>query len=247
MNDIEQKVINVLKFISPKDLENVTYARYGCPNDGGYVMLADEVKGGIAYSLGIGDNVSWDLAMADQGYLVYQYDHSIKDTPVKNKNFIFNCKGVSNKVIDQFTTIENILKQNNHLDKTDLLLKCDIEGSEWDAFYKIKDSILNCFSNIVIELHWFNALGEDAVFYNKVYNVLQKFNELFVPYHVHANNFSKKSVNVHGRIVPAVLELSYVKKNKYKVKANSNRTFQTPVDMPNSIKKKDWNLGNFQW
>ena len=70
---------------------------------------------------------------------------------------------------------------------------------------------------------------------------------MFVPYHIHANNFSKKSISVNGKVVPAVLELSYVKKNKYKVKYHSNKTFPTSIDMPNSTKKKDWNLGNFQW
>jgi hypothetical protein len=247
MTPLEQKCVEIFKLISPKDLENISYKRYGCDNDGGYIMIENEVKGGLAYSFGIGGNVSWDIEMANHGYTIYQYDHTIENTPVQNKNFIFNKKGISNKIDGKLTTIEDIILKNKHQDETDIILKCDIEGCEWDAFYQIKDNVLNCFSNILIEFHWFNALADDDVFYHKVHNVLEKLSQMFVPYHIHANNFSKKSISVNGKVVPAVLELSYVKKNKYKVKYDSNRTFPTSIDMPNSTKKKDWNLGNFQW
>jgi hypothetical protein len=247
MDNETQKIINILKFISPKDLENISYKRYGCANDGGYIMIENEVKGGVAYSFGIGGNVSWDIEMVNHGYTVYQYDHTIDNTPMKNKNFIFNKKGISNKINSNLTTIEDIVLKNKHQNKTDIILKCDIEGCEWDAFYQIKDNVLNCFSNILIEFHWFNALVNDAIFYDKAYNVLKKFDELFVPYHIHANNFSRKNISINGKVIPSVLELSYVKKNKYNVKFNSNRTFPTPIDMPNSRKRNDFFLGNFQW
>jgi hypothetical protein len=191
MTPLEQKCVEIFKLISPKDLENISYKRYGCDNDGGYIMIENEVKGGLAYSFGIGGNVSWDIEMANHGYTVYQYDHTIENTPVQNKNFIFNKKGISNKIDSKLTTIEDIILKNKHQDETDIVLKCDIEGCEWDAFYQIKDNVLNCFSNILIEFHWFNALADDDVFYHKVHNVLEKLSQMFVPYHIHANNFGQ--------------------------------------------------------
>ena len=44
--------------------------RIGRKNDGGYIM-ADDLRGSVAYSFGISDDPSWDLAMAEHGYSVY--------------------------------------------------------------------------------------------------------------------------------------------------------------------------------
>lgn len=57
------------------------FVRVGNAHDGGYVMLNDFAHRNIAYSIGINDDVSWDFDMAERGFDVYMYDHTIEKLP----------------------------------------------------------------------------------------------------------------------------------------------------------------------
>src|SRR5208282_1114392 len=56
-----QMAKKVLSLLRPMDVVDGSLVRKGGRNDGGYVMLNSHTENTIAYSLGIGDDVSWDL------------------------------------------------------------------------------------------------------------------------------------------------------------------------------------------
>ena len=63
--------------------------------DGGYVMLSSFKENGIAYSFGISNDVTWDNIMAELGYNIWQYDHTINALPYERKEFHWFKEGVS--------------------------------------------------------------------------------------------------------------------------------------------------------
>ena len=79
-----KKLHEILQLYKVIDESRGSFVRVGNENDGGYIMWFPFSRNLIAYSIGIRTDVSWDLQMADWGYEVFQYDHTIKNLPQSN-------------------------------------------------------------------------------------------------------------------------------------------------------------------
>ena len=105
--------------------------RFGPIKDGGYVISENLIKETDAvYSLGIADNCGFDLSMAELGFKVHMFESSHSNPPVTHPNFIFK------QMFMNSSNMNNEIKTNNHLGKR-ILLKMDIEGSEYELFENI--------------------------------------------------------------------------------------------------------------
>ena len=51
-------------------------------------------------------------------------------------------------------TLEELLKENGHLNETNMILKMDIEGNEFEIIKELSDDILKKFKYITLELHF---------------------------------------------------------------------------------------------
>ena len=56
-------------------------------------------------------------------------------------------------------TLDELIKENSHENEKNMILKYDIEGSEWNILYKLKNETLKQFKYIVIELCNFNRVS----------------------------------------------------------------------------------------
>ncbi len=85
-------LLSVIRPLTPVRFSKIRIGNQ--PGDGGYVMVADweDVVGAV--SIGIGGDVSWDLAIAERGIDVYQYDHTVASPPDKSSKvpFPFNWR-----------------------------------------------------------------------------------------------------------------------------------------------------------
>ncbi len=88
--EVGERARQVLAELRPYRLGNASKIRLGRPNDGGYVMIDDFAEVDCAISLGIGDDVSWDQAIADRHIKVFQFDHTICESPEPNALFDFS-------------------------------------------------------------------------------------------------------------------------------------------------------------
>jgi hypothetical protein len=88
----------------------------------------------IAYSLGICDDVSWDFDIAQLGIDVYQYDHTIDKLPFEHGRFHWEKIDISHTSEGNLKSLGDLITENRHSSATNMLLKCDIEGSEWLSF-----------------------------------------------------------------------------------------------------------------
>jgi hypothetical protein len=186
----------VKRLLTPRNIGHEKI-RIGPKHDGGYVIsktCLDQTS--AVYSLGIGDEVGFDIDIADRGLTVYQYDGTISGTPHPHNNFKFKSLMMSSQ------TLAEELTANGHIDRKDLMLKMDIEGAEYELLYHLDWQLLDCFNQIVLELHHVTNFAMSGT-------MLQKFCTQFIPIHVHANNNDYRSVDG----VPNMLELTFVNTN----------------------------------
>lgn len=235
-----------LRMLRPHTLEGTGKIRVGRFFDGGYAMVDRFDRIEAAYSLGINDDVSWDMDIAARGIPVFQYDPTIDALPEQHQ--LFNWRpvwiGGTVDVATNTETLQNLIEQNGH-DKCDnLILKCDIEGGEWPLLQNTPNKVLQRFRQMVFEIHNLGYLANIG----DANNVRKAFSNLVASHHVvhiHANNFAGWQV-VGGIAVPAVIEVTLVRKDEGKFNI-SEEMFPTKIDMPCDSTKADLYLGRFEY
>lgn len=195
---------NIKKLIQPIEVTNLK--RFGGNGDGGYIFQSDLInEANIIYSYGVGptdDLISFDKHLANLGKHVYLYDGSVNTFWDHRPEFHFKSEYVNSGNI--LTHID----ENGHKDITNIVLKMDIEGSEYETFNNINPSIFSHFNQIGIEIHnlvWQNRAPED------IFKLLSKLNQYYYIVHVHGNNCSAAVVDG----LPDVLELAYIRKDVF--------------------------------
>jgi len=233
--EASQKYVNFNKITSllyPMDVQNAVYKRIGRDHDGGYVMLDgfNSTNTDAAYSLGINDDVSWDEQVAERGIDIYMYDHTIEGLPRNHKHFHFFKIGVTGDTKEEgLKTLSNLIKGNGHEHNNNLLLKMDIEGYEWSVFNETPSSVINQFSQIVLEFHGLSP-DKNKHDIDQIVSVLNKINITHQSIHLHANVFGEVSW-VGGKALPEAIEVTYIRRDDYKNQLVPNeRVFPTKID-----------------
>lgn len=223
-----------------KKVKNHPLIRIGTPDkDGGYIMLDNFGNGNIAYSFGICDDINWDNDVANRGYNVFMYDHTVKNLPFERKEFHFFKEGLSGiknseKHLD---TLEHYIEENGHKNCKNMILKMDVEGYEWDFLSTINADILKQFDQIVFELH--NLLQNNS---NKP-ELLEKLNKTHQLIHIHGNNCSV-ALQINNQIFPDTIEATYINKDNYKI-VDSEIILPVELDKPNDTSVEDIILGKW--
>jgi hypothetical protein len=235
----------VLGKLTPHDCANVGKTRYGKLNDGGYVMSDDFEGVTTVFSLGIDDDVSWDLDMANKGLKIFQYDHTIDQVPAIHPNFTWEKTGISSDdSLEGYKTLTKVVEENSNCEDNDLILKCDIEGHEWPVIASCHSALLARFRQIVIEIHAMNALA-NSKHANLIRQAITNLTTYHHVVHVHANNHAPWAIL--GSIpVPTVLELTLLRKDRGNF-VPSTSEFPTPIDMPCWSNAADYPLGRFKF
>ncbi len=197
--------------------------------DGGYVMVDDLDGVAGAVSIGIGGDVSWDLAIAERGIDVHQYDHTVPGPPIDHARFRFKRIGIGGgeSADPQRRTLEQMAAEFDGVG--DLLLKMDAEGAEWTALAAVPTRVMERFSQIVLEVH---APVSGTVF-EVVRNllVLRHLRRTHRVVHVHANNYAPVE-SFEGIRVPNVLELSWLRRTRASFRP-SREQWPGAEDVPN--------------
>lgn len=239
--DAAHVVRSALSLLRPYDVVDARKVRVGRPFDGGYAMI--EAFDGVeaAYSLGINDDVSWDIEIANRNIDVFQYDHTIENLPTQHPRFHWEKAGIAAFSSENMRSIADIIKINGHEDAGNMILKCDIECAEWEALRHTPSDILSKFSQIVIELHDIHRLGnpEDLGVRQALANLTSSHHVV----HVHANNYGGVSM-VGGIALPNVIEVTLLRKDMGHF-VPSQLMFPTSMDMPCNCSAADIFLGSF--
>jgi hypothetical protein len=236
-----------LRLLSPMDVSGASFVRIGNAHDGGYIMVddIDSRTTPVAYSIGIGTEIGWDLQIAEKGIDVYMYDDTIVSPPQSDPRFHFRrigVTGVAHRATRQ--TLPEMLDANGHGSQDRMLLKIDVEGCEWDVFAHCPAETVRRFSQIVVEFHGLMAAVSGHCF-ESVRGVLDKLRQTHQSVHVHALNCGWSYMAPHI-VLPDVLEVTYVSRAVYGDRlAPSERYFPTALDAANVPYRVDMPLGDF--
>jgi Methyltransferase FkbM domain len=235
----ERMAMKIFSLLRPMDVVNGRMVRRGAPNDGGYVMLDSPVRNEIAYSLGVGNDVSWDLDMATNGCTVYQYDHSIASVPTSHPNFKWFQLNVGTETDNDTITVVDAITRNGHKERQNIILKMDVEYWELDVLQSIDETTILLFAQIIVELH--GIVPEDTNSITKIVTVLSKINKTHQVIHLHANNYGR--LGIMGRLaIPGTFEVTYVRRRDHEF-TECKKVFPTALDNPCKADARDYYLG----
>ena len=242
-NDIRR----IFRLLRPHAVAGFNKARFGCTHDGGYILLDDFAGVDTAFSFGIATNKSWDVDIASRGVTVYQFDHTV-DAPINdNLHIIFAKKKISTDffVGPESESLPSLIAQHDkHNPRPNILLKMDIENAEWDVLDTTPSELLDRFTQIVAEFHYFQGLAEPH-WRALSARVLKKLSDHYEVVHIHANNFGGFSI-IANVVVPNVLEVTFANRHVYSF-SETDEVFPGLLDSPNDPTQPDMYLGNFRF
>lgn len=223
--------------LQPQKTES-NFVRIGSPaGDGGYVFSDSVWPPTKAVSIGVGSEMSADLALAALGTKVDQWDHTITSPPATHHLIWFNQVGLSELENGEVTTIDRMVADLNVESPEDVcVLLCDVEGSEWTSLLNRMD-VLAHFDQMVIEFH--DLLEQVLSVENSGLELLEQLRAGFVPIALHPNNAAEWLWTADG-VVPNVVEVTYLRKDHFRPGATRPDPFlfdnlSTSPPVPNDL------------
>jgi hypothetical protein len=221
------------QYLHPKDVADVDFVRIGRNGDGGYVMLNDLSECRFGISIGVGQEISWDLALADRGINLSLYDHTIGKLLVHHPGIKFRSVGGRSPRDDALNKmpLSEMITAEGLGDECNMLLKIDIEGDEWAVLKGIDPQLLEKFSQIVVELHGMCDFEPHEKHLTRLY-ALKAIAATHQCIHIHANNWGDYCI-IGGIPVPDVVEATFALRSRYTF-IECGRRFPTTLDHPNN-------------
>jgi hypothetical protein len=225
-----ERLATLCKMMTPHKAEGFDKIRIGCANDGGYVCL-DDFKVEHIVSLGVGNDISWDLqAVTHAAVPVHRYDHTISERPETHHQFRFHHERVGKRA-DGNVTLRQIADVAGIASPASAILKINIEHAEWSVFDDTSPDELSAYSQIIGEFHGFDEVLDDN-WYECATRVYSKITDQFKLVHAHGNNYGSQIV-LGSRLFPRCAELTFANATRYSL-SRTNETFPTNLDMPNN-------------
>ncbi len=174
---------------APVQITNCELQRFGNANDGGYLMCGNLLSAATAsYSYGINGEDAWGCVVAESLEVpLHQYDCFDTTVPLcQGKTapmFHAECIGPERETIDgrPFDTLANQVEKNGDAGKR-VIVKMDVEGSEWKSLAGASDDVLNAIDQLAIEFHG----PEDAA----SLATAARLSQFFYVAHMHQNNYA---------------------------------------------------------
>ena len=238
-SDLSRQRIDELRNLMPLSIgKELKLKRYGSAADGGYLLKDDILKTDICISLGVGNDYSFDLDLSSECKEVLMFDHTINDPLITKSNIKFERIGISDVISKDFTTIDEILKQLP--DESDLILKIDVEGSEWKVLSDLSQTSLLRFRQIIAEFHNLHRIADDKLF-SDIRSALKKLNKSHELINIHVNNWSAFQI-IEGIPMPDVVEVLYLRRDSSSSKNSRMTNVNYLGDMPNNPDLSDYSL-----
>ena len=235
------RVLAAMRLLAPWDVRDRGFRRLGREFDGGYVMVDDFSMVQAVVSCGIESEVSWDRDMAQLGFDVHQYDHTVGGPPEPNSRFMFHKLAIRASDAEEGITIRGIVAGLGRKAKG-AILKLDIERSEWPVLEAVDEKTLMTFSQILVEFHEMHYM---PIFIEQAEAAFQKLARHFFVAHLHANNH-EDAYSIGGVIVPRVLEVTFANRAWFEP-VPLTRTFPTDLDRRNDPRRPELHLGRFAY
>jgi hypothetical protein len=225
----------LFEMLQPVKLSNCEFERVGDANDGGYLMCKNLMaRAGSLYSYGIAGTDNWGCTLSARlGKPVHQYDcYNTQRPECAGASPVFHEECVGEQKVTKdgrpFDTVTAHLERNGDTGKR-LLMKMDVEGSEWPSFLDMPESTLRQIDQLAVEFH---GVEEDVFV-----DVITKLRRVFHVVNVHYNNYT-----CHPDTVPlpaTTYEVLFVNKDVGIVDEGAPAVVPNPLDAPNTTASPD--------
>jgi hypothetical protein len=191
--------------------------RVGPDRDGGY-LIPDDIEGiTTCFSAGssIDSSATFELDLSESfGIDSHLVNRSMEVPPgyFKPLTFIPKFLGPTNNNV--YLTLDSWVKNTTEYEYSGqhLLLKLDLEGSEYSAMLTASEEVFKRFRIIVLKLNDVDKWGHPA-FFRIAEDFTNKILQYFNVVHVHPSNKGKIS-NVSGIPLPEILEITLLAKKR---------------------------------
>ena len=208
--------------------------RIGPNGDGGY-LLPDDLDGiNACFSAGIGFTSLFELDLARSGLKIFLADKSV-DGPAENHElFTFTKSFIGARSNKDFIRLDDWVSKSGLDEQSELILKMDIEGAEYETFISVTSQLLKRFRIIIVEFHGLHNL------WNKPYFSLASvaFNRILENHkcvHIHPNNVGAYSEK-DGIAIAEIMEFTFIRKDRIH-NAEFEHEFPNVLDYDNSVNR----------
>jgi glycosyltransferase involved in cell wall biosynthesis len=236
-----EKFRATLALLAPYRVADHGMVRIGHDSDGGYVMLDDLDHQMICFSLGVGQEISWDTELANRGADILQFDDGIDGPLISHPGFHFWRVRVGTHDSNNTVRLDTLVAAAS-LNGAYAVLKMDIEGNEWCVIDATDSAVLGQFAQIVVEFHGLSKIVDDT-FNELVRRVWSRLCMTHFPIHLHGNNWGP-SFALEDFECPDVLEVTFVSRRRYSPTKEFSLA-RTELDKPNRSDRCDYDLSRF--
>lgn len=243
----QKDILEALRYLRPWTMRSLSKVRIGGESDGAYVVPTLIFECDWIVSIGIGHDVSFDLALdVSFDLALAERDariHTLDKPLVLHPNFIFEKKGWGIRTEGEFLGIEDIIARLRIHAPKHAMLKFDIEGLEYALINAMPIEYLSYFDIIACEFHALHYLGNRQG-YQLICGAFQKLFATHAPVHLHANN-GLGFTEIQGVPIPILLELSYLRRGLDTFLSLSTDPIPGSLDRPNNPQRPDLCLNPF--
>ena len=157
-------VLGFCRRLAPREVDGHRKVRLGGENDGGYVLIDDFSEVNAVISCGISNDVSCDLALAELGKDIIQFDHTVEGPPVAHSRFDFRKQAIDELRDPWFDTTFRRHPPDSAKPARAISCSIDIDGGEWTTFAKMPAQDLARCRQVACEFHDTSKLGDPESF-----------------------------------------------------------------------------------
>lgn len=227
------EILEVLWKLSLTRPVGSNFVRYGNVADGGYVLVDDLKASDVIFSIGLGDDISFDIEIERDASYVVLVDHTVPNFVVPSGKFTYFDKPLIPAESDSGVTLSWLLRT---FPGEDHILKIDIEGAEWGVLDQISSKDLGSFRQIAIEFHGLTALADQGQLH-LVKGVLDRLLVSHSPVLLHANNCADFLL-IGGVAVADVIEVTWLRRDSYSLVSGMDPLIST-LFFPNTTSRID--------
>jgi hypothetical protein len=191
----------------------IELTRLGPDSDGGYLLPRDFEGLTACLAGGVGRNSDFERDCADQlGLDVYLLDGSVNQPGCNHQHFQFQSLFLGPSVHHNTITLDAWLKELPIQSEGDLILKLDIEGSEYETLLSATPEFLHRCRIIVMECHFLDQLWSEP-FFRIASGCFEKLLITHACVHLHPNN--RTGLLQHrGLTIPAAMEFTFLRRDR---------------------------------
>jgi len=215
--------------------------RLGSPHDGGYIVL-EQKEYDLLIGAGVCDDDTFERQFLDDHpqTTCLAFDGTISQFPSVHDRITWVPKNIGGENTENVTNLHNEIEGYS-----DVFVKMDIEGAEYEWFRSLTKKHLNKFKQIVLETH---GLSHPE----NMESLLEVFETHYL-IHIHGNNHlghDTVTCSDGSRLaIPQAFEFTFVRKSDFKedeVCLNTQH-FPMELDTPNASARADFIFTDAPW